>query len=105
MTSPDSARAFAGPVPELYEKYMVPLIFEPYAADLARRVALRQPSRVVALCQGTPLRAEIEARGSATLDEATDVASEALAKRFGSDSVDGKIQAHVVAIERKASSG
>ena len=54
----------------------------------------------LAYCQGTPLRSEIEARGKVGLDEATDVAAEAVAKRFGRGAVDGKIQAHVVAVER-----
>jgi SAM-dependent methyltransferase len=52
----------------------------------------------VAYCQGTPLRNEIEARDSARLDEATDLAAEALAERFGRADIDGKIQAHVVEI-------
>jgi SAM-dependent methyltransferase len=53
----------------------------------------------IAYCQGTPLRSEIEARDAALLGEATDLAAEAIAKRFGPGPVDGKIQAHVVAIE------
>jgi len=53
----------------------------------------------IAYCQGTPLRNEIEARGSARLDEATDVAAEAIAERFGRGAVDGKLQAHVIAVE------
>jgi SAM-dependent methyltransferase len=68
-------------------------------------VALRsraQSSRVPALayCQGTPLRGEIEARDKSRLDEATDLATAAIAKRFGFGPVDGKIQAHVVAVQR-----
>jgi hypothetical protein len=54
----------------------------------------------VAYCHGTPLRNEIEARGAPRLDEATDIAAQAVARRFGSGRVDGKIQAHVIAIER-----
>jgi SAM-dependent methyltransferase len=54
----------------------------------------------IAFCQGTPLRNEIEARGSSRLGEATDVAAEAIALRFGRGAVDGKVQAHVVTIER-----
>jgi hypothetical protein len=48
------------------------------------------------------LRNEIETRDAARLDEATDVAAEAIAKRFGRDAVDGKIQAHIVTIEANA---
>ena len=52
-----------------------------------------------AFCQGTPLRNEIEARGK-SLAEATDVAAAAIAQRFGTGAVDGKIQAYVVTVER-----
>ena len=31
-------KTFAGAIPEIYDKYMVPMLFAPYAADLARRV-------------------------------------------------------------------
>lgn len=51
-----------------------------------------------AYCQGTPLRNEIEARAATGLAEATERAAAALACRFGSALVDGKIQAHVIAV-------
>jgi ubiquinone/menaquinone biosynthesis C-methylase UbiE len=54
----------------------------------------------IAYCQGTPLRNEIEARDKSRLADATDVAAQAISQRFGPGPVDGKIQAHVVAIER-----
>ncbi len=54
----------------------------------------------VAYCQGTPLRGEIEARGPSRLIEATDLATAAIAQQFGAETVDGKIQAHIVAIDR-----
>jgi SAM-dependent methyltransferase len=54
----------------------------------------------IAYCQGTPLRNEIESRDASRLDEATDVAAEAIAQQFGRGAVDGKIQAHVVTIEK-----
>jgi ubiquinone/menaquinone biosynthesis C-methylase UbiE len=44
---------FAGSIPQLYERYMVPLIFEPYAADLCRRVVERQPASVLEIAAGT----------------------------------------------------
>ena len=60
-----------------------------------------ESSRVPAIgfCQGTPLRNEIEARGASRLGEATDIAAEAIARRFGPGDVDGKIQAHIITIE------
>jgi len=53
MDPTDSDRLFAGSIPQLYEQYLVPLIFQPYAADLARRVALRRPLRVLEIAAGT----------------------------------------------------
>jgi SAM-dependent methyltransferase len=55
----------------------------------------------VAYCQGTPLRNEIDARDASRLAEATDAAEQAIAQRFGRGAVDGKIQAHVVTVERR----
>ena len=65
-------RVFAGSIPKIYETYMVPLIFEPYAEDLARRFAGQSPARVLEIAAGTgvvtrrlaatlPARAEIVA--------------------------------------------
>ena len=67
-------------------------------AARSRAVSPRIPA--IAICQGTPLRNEIEARDASRLGEATDVAAEAIARRFGRGAVDGKIQAHIVTIER-----
>ena len=53
----------------------------------------------LAYCQGTPLRNEIEARDASRLGEATHLAAEAIAQRFGRGAVDGKIQAHIVTVE------
>jgi SAM-dependent methyltransferase len=44
---------FAGAMPEMYETLMVPLIFEPYAIDLADRLARRSPRRVLEIAAGT----------------------------------------------------
>lgn len=44
---------FTGSIPQLYEEYMVPLIFEPYAVDLAARVAALRPSNVLEIAAGT----------------------------------------------------
>jgi SAM-dependent methyltransferase len=53
MSNPDTDKVFAGTIPKLYETYMVPLIFEPYATDLAARLASRTPSRVLEIAAGT----------------------------------------------------
>ena len=50
---------------------------------------------VVAYCQGTPLKNEIEAWDPSRIPEATTVAAEALARRFGSGPIEGRIAARV----------
>ena len=66
-------------------------------AARSRAASPRAPA--IAYCQGTPLRSEIEARDASRLGEATDIATSAIARRFGPGAVEGKIQAHVVTIE------
>jgi ubiquinone/menaquinone biosynthesis C-methylase UbiE len=46
-------KVFAGSIPELYERTLVPLIFEPYALDLASRIAAIKPRRVLETAAGT----------------------------------------------------
>ena len=46
-------KVFAGSIPELYERLMVPLIFEPYARDLAARLAKTNPRAVLETAAGT----------------------------------------------------
>jgi ubiquinone/menaquinone biosynthesis C-methylase UbiE len=67
-------------------------------AARSRAESFRAPA--IAYCQGTPLRNEIEARDASLLGDATDIAAAAIAQRFGRGPVNGKIQAHVVTIER-----
>lgn len=50
----------------------------------------------IAYCQGTPLRTEIEARDASRLQDATRRAADALAHRFGSGAIEGRIRAFVV---------
>lgn len=52
-----------------------------------------------AICLGTPLRVEIEARDRSRLSEATDAAVAAIAKQFGDGLIDAKMQALVVSIQ------
>ena len=51
---------------------------------------------VIGLCQGTPLRNEIEARDPGGLEAATNAAANAIAARFGSGPVSARMQAHVI---------
>ncbi|MDM0023922.1 class I SAM-dependent methyltransferase [Variovorax saccharolyticus] len=53
MTLSSTDALFAGSIPELYETYLVPLIFEPYALDLARRARATAPARVLETAAGT----------------------------------------------------
>lgn len=46
-------RNFAGPIPEIYDKLLVPLIFEPFAADLAAAVSIDEPHIVLETAAGT----------------------------------------------------
>jgi ubiquinone/menaquinone biosynthesis C-methylase UbiE len=49
----ETDKVFAGSIPENYDRYMVPLIFEPFAADLARRAAALSPRAVLETAAGT----------------------------------------------------
>jgi SAM-dependent methyltransferase len=44
---------FAGSIPQIYDRYLVPLIFAPYAVDVAARVQALRPSRVLEIAAGT----------------------------------------------------
>ena len=63
----------------------------------------RSPSALsvaVGYCQGTPMRNEIEAHGAEALAAATQVAAAAIAARYGSGPVTGRIRAHVITATR-----
>jgi ubiquinone/menaquinone biosynthesis C-methylase UbiE len=51
MTASD--KIFAGSIPELYDRFLVPLIFEPYALSLAARLAKIAPRDVLEIAAGT----------------------------------------------------
>ena len=53
MTSNATDKLFAGSIAKLYESHLVPLIFQPYAVDIARRLASRSPTRVLETAAGT----------------------------------------------------
>ena len=44
---------FSGSIPSLYDKYLGPLIFEPYAQDLANRLSALNAERVLETAAGT----------------------------------------------------
>lgn len=49
----DVARQFVGSIPSNYDRYMVPLIFDPYAQDIALRVAKLKPHAILETAAGT----------------------------------------------------
>lgn len=108
--------AFSGDPPRFLSR--VPHGYHDRAAiaqDLARGGFTRSPQLVtvparsraesaqvpaVGYCQGTPLRAEIEARAPGRLAEATGIAADAITRRFGTHSVEGRLQAIVFSVEK-----
>jgi ubiquinone/menaquinone biosynthesis C-methylase UbiE len=49
----EADKVFSGSIPENYDRHMVPLIFEPYATDLAQRAAALSPGAVMEIAAGT----------------------------------------------------
>jgi hypothetical protein len=48
-----SAAAFAGSIAAIYDTVFVPILFAPYAADLAERIAEEKPESVLETAAGT----------------------------------------------------
>jgi len=59
---PQTDRVFAGSVPALYDRYLGPLIFEPYAADMTARVAAGAPRSILETAAGTGILTHALAR-------------------------------------------
>jgi SAM-dependent methyltransferase len=53
MAKHGTDQLFSGSIPLLYETHLVPLIFEPYARDLAKRLSARPLTRVLEVAAGT----------------------------------------------------
>ena len=49
----DGDKVFAGSIPENYDQYLVPLIFQSYAEDMARRVGAQSPKMVLETACGS----------------------------------------------------
>ena len=49
----NSDTIFTGSIPATYDRYLGPLLFEPYARDLARRVAALEPRTILETAAGT----------------------------------------------------
>lgn len=52
-TNSEADKVFSGSIPKLYETYLVPLIFESYAADIVNRLRGRPVSRLLEVAAGT----------------------------------------------------
>lgn len=89
MTSTDAL--FSGSIAELYDRHLVPMLFVPYAEDLARRVADGRPGDILETAAGTGV---VTAAMAAALPQARIVATDLnpamldlAAKRVASPSV------------------
>lgn len=87
----DSDTAFAGSIPALYDRYLGPLLFEPYAEEVARRARAFMPHRVLETAAGTGIVTEALHRALPDTEIlATDLNPamlEVAARRVGSDKV------------------
>ena len=72
--------------------------FETIAVEPVDKVSHAPSARDAALglTQGTPLRGELEARAPGRLDEVTEKAAQALARRFGDGPIENRMRALVV---------
>lgn len=70
-----SAAEFSGPVPAFYDRYLGPVLFEPYAADLVSRLPAGDRLRVLEIACGTGIvtRRLREALGESATLVATDL--------------------------------
>jgi ubiquinone/menaquinone biosynthesis C-methylase UbiE len=53
MNKPNTDTAFRGSIPALYEEYLVPMLFEPYAVDLVERLRVLNVASVLEVAAGT----------------------------------------------------
>ena len=85
--------SFAGSIPDIYDFYLVPLLFEPYAADLARRAAEADPGRVLETAAGTGVvaRALAPLLGSDAQYVVSDLNQPMLDRAAGRQGPDGRI--------------
>jgi SAM-dependent methyltransferase len=74
--------SFVGAIPDIYERYMVPLMFEPYARDLVGRLQEYAPERVLEVAAGTGVVTRALARSlpATTTIVATDLNPQMLAR-------------------------
>src|SRR5262249_6553117 len=49
----ETDKAFVGSIPAIYDRHLGPMIFEPYALDVAERAARLAPKRILEIAAGT----------------------------------------------------
>lgn len=49
----ETDKKFEGSIPDFYDEYLVPLIFEPYATDMANKVSKTRPHSVLETAAGS----------------------------------------------------
>jgi ubiquinone/menaquinone biosynthesis C-methylase UbiE len=86
-------KVFAGGMPAIYEKLLVPMIFEPYAREIAERVAVDTPRDILEIAAGTGVltRAMAGRLGPAARIIATDLNQPMLDMAIAAQGTDGRI--------------
>ncbi len=94
MTKRD--KDFIGSIPEIYDTYLVPLIFETYARDLAERVAALDPTSVLETAAGSGVvtRALASALSSEAKYTVTDLNQPMLDHAASKQAADSRITWH-----------
>jgi ubiquinone/menaquinone biosynthesis C-methylase UbiE len=89
-----SDKLFAGSIPEIYDRFLVPLIFEPYARDLAGRLAQTAPRNVLETAAGTGVltRAIVSILPADARIVVTDLNQPMLDRAAAQQSGDGRIE-------------
>jgi ubiquinone/menaquinone biosynthesis C-methylase UbiE len=59
---PNSDTAFAGSIPELYDRFLGPLLFLPYAQEVAARVSRWKPEHILETASGTGIVTDVVQR-------------------------------------------
>lgn len=82
---------FDGSIPEFYDLHLGPLLFEPFAADLGRRVAKLRPRRALEVAAGTgivtrQLLAALSRDSSLTVTDLNEPMLDHARQRIGEDS-------------------
>lgn len=94
LSTSTSGTVFAGAIPDLYDRYMVPMLFDPYAADMAARVAALRPGAVLetAAGSGAVTRALAPRLGQGVRYVVTDLSAQMLQRAQTQQPPDGRIE-------------